>query len=969
VNRSASTNRPLVWLAGLAVVAGACTGDDGATTTTAPPTLASTTTSSSTTTSGAPQATSVFPDPRLLEEIPTDPDVAIGELDNGLTYYVRENLRPGGRAQLRLVVDAGSAVEDDDQSGAAHFLEHMLFNGTERFPANELTRVLESFGARFGPDVNAYTSFDETVYELAIPTDDPALLELGFDVLLEWAARATIAQEEVAAERGVVLEEWRLRDAGVDGRISELYEDVFLAGTGYEGRAPIGDPAVLGETGAETLRRFYDDWYRPSLMAVVAVGDFDGDLVLAMIEERFADLESAQKPRSRPSIAVPENRKAGIGVLADADQPTASVEIYYPGPTAAESTVGDRLQGWARLFATDMIATRLNDDVTRGAAPFFSVDALDFDFTRGVALPGFAADTPASDAAETVRALVVEVERALRHRYSVAEFERARQGWEAAVEQAYAGRASTQDFEFAERYVRHFLAGGSLPSAQQEFDLDKVLLALLTVEDVSDALVTLAGGMTPTAVVIGPADGTIPDENGVAAAIELARTANIEPRPDDADIGETLLAAPDPVGPMDENLLPLGITELVYPNGVRVHYTQTDISVNQVVMGATSPGGLSRVVDEDVAEAFLIGDIVARSGAGVFDRVALDTFLSGRVVSLFPYIDVTREGMYGNAATEDLEVLLQLVHLTMVAPRADDSAARAVIGEFRPYAESPENIPGLATTLELIEQRWGGEPRYDVVLDTAELDGLDLEAARRVFAERFGNAGDFVFSFAGDFSSSQFRALADRYLGTLPATDRDDGWIDHQIDPPARVIDETVAVGDSEQGFVTFLFTAELNRDTRLDVQVSLLNLIADAKLRDRIREALSATYSPFLSVAATDEPDPLVETYLQVSGDPDRLDEIVAESLATLQTLATDGPSAKELATAQEQLSRQYELVSNEWWVDQMLFYASRPDESLESLLDRFDYIDATTAADIRELASIAFPTDEYVLVRQVPR
>jgi len=964
--RTLQINRAAIAVVGFAMLAASCT--DGAGPTTTAPTTVAATTSTEPATSTPPPSTSAPRDLRFSQEVATDPDVTIGSLPNGLTYYVRENMRPGGRAQLRLVINAGSAIEDADQSGAAHFLEHMLFNGTERFPENELTRVLESFGARFGPDVNAYTSFDETVYELAIPTDDLELFELGFDVLYEWAALATIDQADVAAERGVVLEEWRLRDAGVDGRISQVYEDLFLAGTGYEGKAPIGHPEVLRATDAEELRRFYDDWYRPDLMAVVAVGDFNVDRVVTMIEQRFSRME-ARSDRIRPRIEVPRFEDRRVGVLADPDQPTSSVEIYFPGPVGRGTTIGDRYDTWARLFATDMIATRLNDDVTRGVAPFFSVSDVDFNFTRGLELPGLVADTASVDVSGALEALATEVERAIRHGFSEAEFARARDGWLAAVDQAYAGRASIQDLEYADRYVTNFLAGGALPSAKDEFDLDTELLAQLQIEDIVEALVGLRGGAELSAVVVGPDDGSIPSEPALEATIEAALNSDVDPRPDQAVIGDTLLAAPEPVAPAAVNNLPLGVTELVYANGVRVFSVQTDISVNEIFMGAASAGGLSRVEDEDVPEAFLISDIVGRSGAGAFDRVDLETFLSGQVVSLFPYIDVTAEGFFGNSATEDLETLMQLIHLTMVAPRVDDAAAAAVIGEFRPFAASPEDIPGLASTLELIRQRWGDEPRYSVVLDTEELDSFDIDAGRDVFRSRFGDAGDFVFSFAGDFSSAAFRDLADTYLGTLPGTDRDDAWIDFQPDPPARVIDETVAVGDSEQGFVTFLFTGEFVRDPETDVQVELLTLIADVRLRDRIREALSATYSPFLSTSAVEEPDALIETFLQVSGDPEALDEIVVESLATLRSLASDGPTEAELATAQSQLARQYELISNEWWVDQMLFFANHPDESLEGLFQRFAIIDETTVTDIRELAVIAFPSSEYVLVRQVPR
>ena len=948
----------------VAVAAGGCTGSTNeATSTTAATTTAAPTTTSTT---SAPTTTV---DPRLSEPLPSDPDVIVGSLANGLTYYVRENGRPGARAQLRLVVNAGSAAEDADQIGGAHFLEHMLFNGTESYPENELTRVLESFGARFGPDVNAYTSFDETVYELALATDQPGLLELGLDVLFEWAARATIAEEDVAAERGVVLEEWRLRDAGVDGRIAQVYEDVLLGGTGYEGKEPIGTPESLRSMDAEALRRFYQDWYRPDMMAVVAVGDFDAEDVVAMIDERFSQIETADAGPAPVEPEVPESTEVRIGVLADADQPTASVEIYYPGSVTESQTFGDRKGAWARLLAFEMIATRLNDDITRGESPFLAVAANDFSYTRRVAVSGLAGDVPASEIEAGLTALVVEVQRALQHGYNDTEFARAIAGWQAGVDQSYASRASTQDVEFADRYVSNFLENSVLLSADQEFELDSEILESLTPAEVVGALRQVVESSEIAAVIIGPDGDFVPDEPEVAATVESARSAEVEPRPEDVAVGDSLLARPEPVEPVARTKHSLGVVQLEYANGVQVHFIETDIAANNVAMGAVSPGGLSRVPDELVPDARLISDIVAQSGVGPFDKVALDTFLADKFVSLVPYMDITEEGLFGSAASEDLEILMQLIHLTMAAPRADQAAADSVIGEFRPFTESPELIPGLATTLELIEARWGDEPRYNIVPTADELDLFDLDAALDVFTDRFGDAGDFVFTFAGDLTEAEVTELANAYLGTLPATERDDSWIDVQPDPPPGIVDTTVAVGESEQGFVTFLFTNEFTRDPLRDVQVELLALIADVRLRDRLREALAATYSPFLSVTSVDAPDESIETFLQVSGDPERLAEIVAESLGALASLATDGPTDADVATAKEKLRRDYELISNEWWVQQMLFYAQRPAESLDELFNSFAYIDQTTADDLRSLAEIAFPKDQYILIRQVPR
>ena len=346
-------------------------------------TVATTTTTTTTTTVGP-----VLP-PGSDKALPVDPAVTIGSFDNGLTYYIRENGSPGLRAQLRLVVNAGSVLEDADQSGAAHFLEHMLFNGTERFPKNELIDVLEAFGSRFGPDVNAYTSFDGDGLRVGHPDRRPAeTIESAFDVLLEWAARATIAADDVVEERGVIVEEWRLRDLGVDGRISTVVQELLLVGTAYEGMAPIGEVDHLRVTEFESLRRFYDDWYRPDLMAVIAVGDFDAAVVEMLIRERFEPLFAPPNSRPRPVVTVNRSADPLAAGLADPDLPSSFVAVLFPAPALEKGTEGGLRDGIAVDMAFEMIADRLTDQVSRGEASFFTASSISVGIARALQAPG-----------------------------------------------------------------------------------------------------------------------------------------------------------------------------------------------------------------------------------------------------------------------------------------------------------------------------------------------------------------------------------------------------------------------------------------------------------------------------------------------------------------------------------------------------------------------------------------------------
>ncbi len=915
------------------------------------------------------------PGPGLGAEIPVDPDVLIGELDNGLRYYVRENQAPGGRAALRLVVDAGSALEDDDQSGGAHFLEHMLFNGTELFPGNELISVLELFGAEFGPDVNAYTTVDETVYELTIPTDDDEIVDTALDVLLEWAANATIDEDDVNDERGVVLEEWRLSEQSADGRIYQQYRELLLAGTAYADSDPIGSEASIEALDADALRRFYEDWYRPDLMTIVAVGDFDVDDMEERIRDRFSDLPpAADEARERPVIPweidsglVPE-----VVVYVDADVPSGLAEVLYPTLVDTTATAEAWRSGVAASLGWDMIATRLADDATRGDSPFLGASYTYDPIGRPVAMEGIYLDANPGDVSASVEAVLAELERVRRFGFSNDELERAVEARRAQAEQYYEGRDTTQDDEYADTYVFHALEGGPLPSAETELELETDALDALEAEDSQDALVALLDATTPHVFVVGPAadaDALPSADDIVSIAAAVSASDDLEPRDAEAAALESLIEAPEPIAEIDASaILELGARQLDFANGVRVLLAETTIAEGGVAFQAQRPGGQSLVADDVFAESMVVAELVGSSGLGDVDRVALDRFLSDRVASVGPYLDETSEGFSGSSSTDDLEILFQLVHLFMTEPRIDDAAVATYLGRVRPVAADPTLQPELALISELLDARFGGDPRYRIYPSVAELDALDLDAALDVFRDRFGDASGFTFVFAGDFDPDDVEELSRRYLGTLPGSGRDVAARDRRPDPPQGVVSRTVRSGEGDQATLAALWSAfgDLSPRERLHMQV--LQSIVNVRLRDHLREALSATYSPYTEITWDDDLQPVTESYFEVSGDPERIDEIARELQADLAELRAEGPEPEQLAAAVEGLSREIELVSNEWYIEQLLFYDAHPDEQPSDLDLRSRCLDEVTADDIADLARRLFPVFQYVEVRQVP-
>lgn len=961
------------WIGALALLGASCTGGDAvpevsSTSTLPPPT---TTTVVETRAPVVPNTVAMPTFADDAEPIPSDADVLTATLDNGLTYFVRRNTRPGDRAQLRLVVKAGSVLEAADQEGVAHYLEHMLFNGTERYPANDLVRVLESFGAEFGPDINAFTNFDETVYELELATDQPDLLATGLDVLLEWAARATIDPAEVELERGVLLEEWRLRTSGFSAVYFEEVVDRLLGGTAYEGHTTLAGPDELAVTTAETLRRFYEDWYRPELMAVVAVGDFDPDTMVAMIEERFGPLENPPGAPPRPVITTEPAADPTFVSLSHRELPNAFVELNYPLPSLPQGTVGTLRQELAVSLAFDMLVRRLDEDARSGASPFFGASHAANPFTAAQRTPGLGAFAEPEDLAASAEALLVEVRRAMIHGFLESELTRVVDDARSGVELAYQGRESTQDFEHAAALVSHFLTGSPIPDATAERDLLLRLLDEVTLAQVWDTFRASISSTRPLVIAAGPlaASGVIPGEVELAAILAAVESSTPPERPEITLQAGELMTQPEPAALVENVPGPLpDSTKLVFENGVTVVFAESDISAGEVGFAAQSLGGWSLLAPEDFAEAILIGAIAADSGVASFNAVELSRLLTGRNVGVSAFIDQTREGLGGGADVDDLEVLFQLIHLFMTDPRADQAAVASLLGQLRPIIDDPTSVPFFALQQELVGLRYGSDTRFFGLPSSSQLADLDIDRALELLRERFADASDFVFGFVGDVDVDQIIDLSARYLGTLPAFGRDESWQDVLPEAPEGIIRSVVEAGSSDLGAIAYLYSTETEPDRTIRIQVPVLEAILNQRLTAVLREALGATYSPSVVSQVVSEPRGQVEFVIQVSGDPAGLDAIDQAVMADLRALRRDGPTDQQFRAAVEQVLRNYELINNGDLLFPMLEYFLVPGYDIDVVTEREQLTRAVGKDEITTLTRLLLPEDRYIEVRLVP-
>ncbi len=907
---------------------------------------------------GVAQEVTVAGETYTLEDIlPTDPAIRVGELENGLTYYLRPNTEPHNRAELALVINAGSVLEDDDQLGLAHFLEHMLFNGTESFPGPELINFLERTGMVFGPDVNAYTSFDETVYTLQIPLDDPEVVQTAFQVLLEWASRATLDGSEIDAERLVIVEEWRARDQNANGRIQKELLPALLGESRYASRLPIGDMEIVRNAPPEALRRFYQDWYRPELMAVVAVGDFDPEVFEGYIQETFGNLENPAAPREREVFTLPEETGERYQVISDPEFPATVGQVVFRHLSEPLVTLADfdaLLSG--QLFSR-MVNQRLAEIARSSDPPYLGASLSRGGLARGSDTLSLSVQTEEGQLEPGLEALLQEALRLGRFGFTESELSRAKADLGSALEQNYLQRDDVDSSVWRSALVDGFLTGGVVTSNDADYELSLQLLPEITLEDVN-ALAADLGSDDRLVLVIAPEkEGLeLPSEADLAALVERVEASALDEY-QDADSDEPLLAAiPEPASIVaEESYEAIGVTGFTLQNGVRVLVKPTDFRASEVLVSASSLGGTSLVPDEDYREALIATSAVSESGAGSFDRTSLTRRLSGLRVSLGFNLGEISEGLSGSAESADLETLFQLIHLYLTKPRYDPSAFERVQDNLRSSVLNRDALPQAALQDALTRALYGDAPRY-APWTLEEVDSLDFARSFEIFVQRFGDADDFTFYVVGDVEVETVKDLAARYLGTLPTIPGRDRYRNLQPSLPTSVIKDEVFRGQEAQSVVHLRFDGPFFGQTRKDRYVlSVLEAILDIKVREDIREARGGAYSPSVFSSNQERPSSRYALGVQFTTDPARAAELSYATLGVLSALRRDGPTEDDLDKAKAQVLRSFEenLERNSYWLSVLdRYFFLSPDEDPASVLSLPEVLATITTEDVQRLA-----------------
>lgn len=851
--------------------------------------------------------------------IPLDPNVKTGKLANGFTYFIRKNTEPKNRATLYLANKVGSILENDDQQGLAHFMEHMSFNGTKSYPKNDLVNYLQKAGVRFGADLNAYTSFDETVYQLPIPTDDLEVFKNGMQIMRDWAQDATLDIAEIEKERGVVIEEKRL-GKGAAQRMQQQYLPMLFNNSRYSNRLPIGTEEVLKNFKPETIKAFYADWYRPDLQALIVVGDIDVAQVEQMIKTKFSDLKKPAKPRQRTQYQIPLTGKNQFMAVTDKEFPVTVVQMIVKHPEMVIRTDADYRKSAIRSLFNRMIQARFSELTKQGNPPFLQAGGNISGFLAGLdAFNAFLVAKP-GELEKGFKATLTETERIKRFGFTQTELDRAKQAYQTQMESALKEKDKTSSDAFVNEYLQYFLKGEASPGIDYEFNLAKTQLPSISLDEVNAVVKQYVTDSNRDIIVMGPEKDKdkLPTEALVNSWVESVTKSAIQAYVDQVS-DKPLLAEKPKAGTIiaEQKLADLGVTELTFSNGVKAILKPTDFKNDEINFSAYSPGGTSLYADADFQSASNAANIVRSSGLGDFDAITLPKMLNGKKVSVGPYIAERSEGISGFTSPKDLETALQLNYLYFTKPRKDAEIFKGLITQQKGGLSNRENDPNSVYS-DTVNAVLGNYNVRRTGPSLQKVEQINLDRAFEIYKERFADASDFTFVFVGSFDVEKMKPLLAQYLGGLPSSNRKEEAKDLGIKIPTGKIAKTVFKGTEQKSTVRLVISGDFIYNSENVNKLEALSEILQIKLTERLREDEGGVYSPGAFVSYGKYPTARYSFTITFGCGPENVEKLIAASLDEIAKLRKNGPQAVDLEKflAEERRSTEVQLKENGFWL-----------------------------------------------------
>jgi zinc protease len=821
------------------------------------------------------------------------------------------------------MVKAGSILETDEQQGLAHFMEHMNFNGTKNFPKNELVNFLQKSGIRFGADLNAYTSFDETIYMLPVPTDSIEVFKKGMQILEDWAHNATLDPSEIDKERGVVLEESRT-GKGATARMRDKYFPVILNNSQYAKRLPIGKDSILKNFEYSTLNQFYKDFYRPDLEGVAVVGDVDVAMVEKMIIEKFSGVQNPANPKERTKFTIPLSGGTDVAIVTDPEQPYTIIQVMCKQSKRKDVTYQDRRDGMVRSLFNQMLSARIQELTQKAEPPFLFGNASYSGFLGGVGnLDAFnsIAVAKSGNVEKALVAVLEETEKAKKFGFTASELGRAKTEYMVSQEKSYKEKDKTNSEQIVGGLIGAFLEDENFTSPDFGFDFTKKYLEGIKIEEVNALSNTLITTENRAVILLAPEKekATLPTENQIREWLNSAGknvTAYVD------NMIDKPLIATLPTGSKvtsTKQIPEVGITELTFANGVKAVLKPTDFKNDEILISAFSNGGTNLYSDKDADNAALSSTITSMGGLGEFSAVNLQKMMTGKVAQISPYITETSENLGGATNPKDFETALQLIYSNFTQPRFDADVIKGFVANVSNFLESqqktltPEKVYG--DTLGMILSNYA--PR-NFPMTAERFNKIDAKRAFEIYKERYADASDFTFVLVGNFKNEDIKPMLEKYLGGLPSIKRKETFKDLGIRAPKGKVEKTVYKGSEAKARVTMVWTGDYEATPENETQVEALSEVLEIKLTEKLREEESGVYGVGVSSSVSKIPAKRYDFKIAFQCAPENVEKLVNRTMAEIQKMKASGAEAGDIDKFKAETKRQTEtqLRDNGFWL-----------------------------------------------------
>jgi len=865
----------------------------------------------------------------LSQPAPVDPAARVGKLDNGITYYIRHNEEPKERASFYIIQNVGALLENDDQNGLAHFLEHMSFNGTQHFPGKGIINMLEKHGVSFGRNINAYTSFGETVYNLSdVPVKSEGLVDSCLLVLNDWANHLLLTDKEIDDERGVITEEWRT-GRNADRRMFNQYVKVLLQGSKYTKRDVIGDTSVIKNFKYETLRNFYHTWYRTDLQAIAIIGDIDVDAVEQKVKALFSKIEAVQNPPKREFYEVPENKEPLYVLTTDKEASSYEVNLYikHKATAPAEKNLNYLREKTIQALFGMMTRDRINELLQKGVPPFVTGSISYGSFVDGYDVLNIEATAKPDQDDVAFKSIYTEAQRIYQHGFTPGELERAKTNMLTSLESRYKQRDKINNDLYARDFKGYYIENEPLTSIDFDWDFAQKILPTISVEEVS---AKAKRWMTPenrVVVIMGPdkPEAKHLSKEQAFAIIDDLEKSQVEPYSDKA-VSSNLISKELKGSKIKrtKNLPEFNAVEWTLGNHAKVVFRQADYEKDQVSLIAISNGGGSKVNDDKMASALMLNQFIGAFGVGDYDATALKKVLTGKKASMSVSLTGLNETFNGSSTPKDFETMMQLLYLQFENPRFDKEAYEALLGRFKAYIANVANNPQkiMSDSLQLIMTC--KNPRTKL-MTPATLDEISLEQIEAIYKDRFVDAGDFTYFIVGNIDEATAKTMAEKYIGSLTNLHRKETWIDRKVEgPKGKTIREIEIPIEVKKATVYVDYNAKMDYTPEQNLLLSVFRDILNLRYIDEIREKEGGTYGVHVTASSSKYPKAEKDLTLMFDTDPAKAQYLKSILYREIDKIVENGPTATDLDKAVESLlkNREQSKLHNSYWMQALNTY-----------------------------------------------